>query len=85
MKIAATDDETNCSANTTPPLPQVSSRTPTTAPSRHCRAVGRGAPRASSTPNSSAPAIVKRRPLCRNGGYDASASRIPKYVEPQTR
>ena len=76
-----------CSATFTTPFPPAASSEPTTQQAPIClRDSVRtdGAPRARATAYSSSPAVTNRAAPIRSGGIVSTATRIARYVEPQT-
>src|SRR5262245_8552567 len=77
-----------CSAQTTPPLPPRSSVPPTIAAARHC-AGPMGSrllpPGQGETPTRTLRATRRRVAAIRNGGRVSIATRMARYVDPQTR
>jgi hypothetical protein len=75
---AASPDGTNCSAQTTPPLPPSRKSAPRISAARHDRPAGLGAPRLRAKPYISSPATRNRTPAMRNGGIDSIATRMAR-------
>src|SRR3954454_15660105 len=84
---AARLDGMYCSATLTTPLPPAARSEPTIQQAMiwgRDRVLAEGAPRARATAYSSRPAVVKRAAPMRRGGIVSTATRIARYVEPQT-
>ena len=78
MSSAVRPDGTNCSAQTTQPLPPSRRKPPITVLARHWWAVGVGAPRSFKKAKSKPPATRKRALAMRKGGIVSTATRIPR-------
>ena len=77
-KMLAIPDAMYCSDHTTNALPPASSSTPTIASVRQSLRRGSASPSARAMPNSSRPAMRKRRPANKNGGSSMTPTLIAR-------